>query len=226
MYYYTYQIRLTNVNSHLNGCLYFGRHTTKDLNDNYICSGKIVKNYLKKYPNDYIKEILNFYDSQEELNKAEYELIHPHLGKDYCLNLTEGGQGAGAIGHEVSQEARDKISSGRKKYLAEHPMKGENHPMYGKHHSEETKLRLKETSNGNKNAVGYHPTEESKEKNRQAHLGKPAWNKGLKGYMSGEKNGMYRKHHSEEAKIKCGLGSKNKHRVYDNPEHTKWHMEY
>lgn len=42
---------------------------------------------------------------------------------------------------------------------------------------------------------------------------------------SGEKNGMYGKHHSEKVKREQSERMKNTHRVYDNPEHTKWHME-
>jgi len=42
---------------------------------------------------------------------------------------------------------------------------------------------------------------------------------------SGERNGMYGKHHSDESKRKQSEAKRGSHRVYDNPEHTKWHME-
>jgi len=40
------------------------------------------------------------------------------------------------------------------------------------------------------------------EKLRKAHLGKVAWNKGLKGYNAGEEHPLYGKYHTEEAKEK------------------------
>ena len=86
MYYYTYLILPTCKDSGFYGKIYFGQHSTENLDDNYIGSGKLIKLYLKKHPNDYYKEIIKFYDSQEELNKAEYDLIHPHLGKEYCIS--------------------------------------------------------------------------------------------------------------------------------------------
>jgi hypothetical protein len=120
IYYYIYKITCTEGS--FKDKIYFGAHKTNDLNDGYIGSGKKLQKYLKKYPNGYIKEILGFYNSQEELNKAEFEFIHPHLGKDYCLNLTEGGG------------------------LRAFP--GELHPMYGKHHSEEAKQKISDYFKG------------------------------------------------------------------------------
>ena len=44
-------------------------------------------------------------------------------------------------------------------------------------------------------------------------------------HTKGELNPMYGKHHSEESKRKESETKRGSHRVYDNPEHTKWHME-
>lgn|SRR3990167_3389139 len=72
--------------------------------------------------------------------------------------------------------------------------------------------------------TGKKHTEESKEKNRLAHLGRTPWNKGKRGeyttskrgkkfpQFSGENHPMYGKHHTKEAKEKIGLvqkGNKN-----------------
>lgn len=51
---------------------------------------------------------------------------------------------------------------------------------------------------------GMKYSDEFKQTLSEAHKGKPSWNKGLKGTKS---------------------GIKGKHRVYDNPEHTKYHYE-
>ena len=109
MYYYTYLIIPTNKKSSLFGKVYFGQHQTEKLDDNYTGSGKLICRYINKHPNDYYKEIIKFYDSQEELNKAEYELIHPHLGKDYCMNLVEGGS-FGRLHPDLYIEISKKVS--------------------------------------------------------------------------------------------------------------------
>ena len=81
-------------------------------------------------------------------------------------------------------------------------MSGKNSPMYGRPpankgvpHTEEQKAKISAATKGEKNPFyGKHHTEEAKERNRQAHLGKPV--------IRGEKHYMYGKHHSEETKAK------------------------
>lgn len=82
-FYYTYKITL--LNGSLAGHYYYGKHITDDLEDGYAGSGKIVKSYYKKYGKiehqTYIKEIIAFYNNDEELNKAEKDLIGAHKRK-------------------------------------------------------------------------------------------------------------------------------------------------
>ena len=81
-------------------------------------------------------------------------------------------------------------------------MQGKNNPMYGKSPTnkgvpwtEERKAEMSVRNSGENNPFyGKHHTEEAKERNRQAHLGKPA--------VRGEKHYMYGKHHSEKTKAK------------------------
>ena len=109
------------------------------------------------------------------------------------------------FGKPMPEETKAKL---REKAL-ERDMSGENNPMFGKHHtekakesirqsrlgksswnkgvpcSEEQKANLREKaierdlSGENNPFYGKHHTEEAKERNRQAHLGKPSWNKGV-----------------------------------------------
>lgn len=99
MYYYTYEIFIDNPESELNGCFYYGKHTTKNLNDNYTGSGKLIKEYRKKFGTRGLKKtILQFADSLEELNQMEYDLVNlkfNELGKELCLNKGDGGAGRG-----------------------------------------------------------------------------------------------------------------------------------
>ena len=159
MFYYTYLVYLTNPNSSLYGCLYFGQHGTENLLDGYIGSGKILKDYLKKYPNDYYRKILNFYNSREELNLAERVLIAPHLGKFYCINLVGGGK-AGTPTEQI-RKAISIANTGKSRN------KGPKNPMWGKSPSEETRMQRSKSLKG---------------KNK----GEPPWTKGKPSVTKGK----------------------------------------
>ena len=103
---YRYLYKITCTVGSFKDKFYFGQHTTEDLDDGYKGSGKKLLKYYKKHPNDYIKEIISFHNSQEELNEAEYELIHPYLNTKDCLNLKEGG----IYRTKMSEESLTKMS--------------------------------------------------------------------------------------------------------------------
>lgn len=106
-YFYIYKITLTQGS--LKDSYYFGQHKTNNLNDGYKGSGAIVRKYYKKYPDGYIKEIIAYYNSQDELDKAEFDIIEPHLNDDKCLNICYGGKSGG--GHPQTEETKQKISN-------------------------------------------------------------------------------------------------------------------
>lgn len=88
--------------------------------------------------------IQKFYNTKEELNRAEKELIEPHLGKDYCLNIAEGGYGGDTFsGRSHTEETKAKISATKRKGY-----KKENHPNYGKHLSKETIEKISNSKQG------------------------------------------------------------------------------
>ena len=107
MYRYLYEIRIDNPDSALHGCLYYGKHETFELNDNYYGSGRLILNYKKKYGTvGLIKTILNFYETTEELLQAEFELVKQKKTeyKDKCLNLMPGGYGTNNWKEYISEE--------------------------------------------------------------------------------------------------------------------------
>lgn len=96
-YFYLYEIKINNPNSSLNGCVYYGKHITTNINDNYYGSGKILNSYKDKYGTKGLqKTILTFLNNEEELNQAEYNLIKEKrsLMGDKCLNLNDEGHGS------------------------------------------------------------------------------------------------------------------------------------
>lgn len=111
---YRYTYKITLLKSTLANHYYYGRHKTDNINDGYCGSGVIIKNYFKKYGAiegvTYEKEIVAFYNNEDELNKAEKELIGDKYDTDQlCLNLCVGGTWG-----ELSEESCKKISDALK----------------------------------------------------------------------------------------------------------------
>lgn len=90
MFYTVYKI--TNK---LNAKFYIGKHKTKNLDDGYMGSGKLIKDAIKKHGIDnFKKEILHVFETEDEMNEAEARLVV--LGEN-SYNLCPGGQGG--FGH-------------------------------------------------------------------------------------------------------------------------------
>ena len=94
--YYLYEIHINNPQSSLNDKYYYGMHTTADINDGYMGSGKIILAYQKKYGNYGLdKTILTYYNNRADLYKGERELVmmKKETLKNKCINISEGGRG-------------------------------------------------------------------------------------------------------------------------------------
>lgn len=89
-YYFIYKI--TNLK---NNKIYIGKHITKDLNDGYMGSGLLIKKAIEKYGiTNFKKEIIKYCSNEDELNKAESEIVT----EDFCkrkdtYNINTGGSG-------------------------------------------------------------------------------------------------------------------------------------
>jgi hypothetical protein len=77
------------------GRYYIGMHSTNNLDDGYLGSGKRLRRSIQKYGKDkHTKEILEYCDNRELLAKREHELITEELRQDpKCMNLMGGGFG-------------------------------------------------------------------------------------------------------------------------------------
>jgi group I intron endonuclease len=90
MKYTIYQI----INT-INSKIYIGKHQTNDIDDGYMGSGKNLKRAIKKYGiENFVKEVVYVFDSEEEMNYKEAELVT----EEFCLredtyNICVGGQG-------------------------------------------------------------------------------------------------------------------------------------
>lgn len=74
---------------------YIGIHSTKNINDGYLGSGKKLRESIKKYGKDnHILEIIEYFNNKEDLFNKEKEIVNKELLKDsLCMNLTIGGLG-------------------------------------------------------------------------------------------------------------------------------------
>ena len=133
-----------------NGRFYIGKHKTKDINDSYLGSGKLLKQAIKKYGKEsFRKEILFVFDNEEEMNNKERELV---VLSESSYNLCEGGNGG--FGYINSNDI----------------------PKFkGKRHKEESKKKMAHYGNDHKKGIPI--SEEQKKaisiKNSIALKGKP-----------------------------------------------------
>jgi hypothetical protein len=166
--YYT----IYKITNQINGKIYIGSHKTKDLNDNYMGSGKYLKYAKEKHGmENFTKQILFVFDTAEQMYAKEAEIVNEEfLALENTYNLKVGGFGgwdylnnwednpSHSIAHmtkmsnQVSLETKRKISQlGIQKYKEMFEANGNKiwweapRAFAGKVHSEETKKKIGES---------------------------------------------------------------------------------
>lgn len=78
-----------------NGKIYVGAHKTDDINDNYMGSGKYLRNAIAKHGvEQFKKKILHELSSEDEMFGKETEIVtEEFLSRDDTYNLKLGGLG-------------------------------------------------------------------------------------------------------------------------------------
>ena len=119
-YFYFYCV--TNIT---NNKVYYGVHTTDNLNDGYMGSGKLIRRAISKYGNDkFEKEIIMFFNTRDDMFLYEKEFINEEFlqmfkGKTYNLKL--GGDGGYQYAltkfKEKLKENPDFLKEKRRNYL-------------------------------------------------------------------------------------------------------------
>ena len=81
------------ITNNINGKYYIGCHKTSNINDNYMGSGKAIKNAIKKYGlENFKKEILFECSSVKEMFNKEREIVTENVVNDRSsYNLKLGG---------------------------------------------------------------------------------------------------------------------------------------
>lgn len=155
MLHYTY---MTESQS---GRYYVGRHSTENINDGYVGSGKWVRSIKDK--SSLTKTIIAFYDSFEEVLAAEAALIQEHLGKDLCMNFNDRpvGFASGELNPAVREEQKQ---STRQRLLEDNPSRREDVRA-------KKSLIMKGRPAVGKRAKGWKMTEEERIKHSRAKSG-------------------------------------------------------
>ncbi len=109
---YNFVYKTTNL---INKKIYVGVHSTDNLDDGYLGSGKRLLLAIRKYGKENFKrEIISFVDSREDAYKLESEIVTTSFieNKD-VYNITEGGYGVITHSEEglkaLSEYAKDKV---------------------------------------------------------------------------------------------------------------------
>lgn len=153
----------------INGKYYIGMHSTNNLKDGYLGSGKKLRSSINKYGVENFKcEILEFLTDRDSLVKREKEIVNEELLKDpYCMNLMCGGHGgfisieqqqrrsiAGGIAFSNKLKADSELKSryqehGRLQMKRLYELGKVKHDNFkGKFHSNETKQKMSISSKG------------------------------------------------------------------------------
>ena len=176
---------------------YVGKHKylkCLELDPSYWGSGikwnALISQYDKKeWPNLIKREIIEWCETEDQLNEQEIYWIAELDAINKGLNISPGGFGGGLVG-----EANGMYNVHRY---------GKDNPMYGKKHSKESKEAMSSKAKlrtGNKNSMyGKKHTNESKQKMSEAAKLKPPVSDDARKKMSISRTG---KKHTEETKKK------------------------
>lgn len=137
-----------------NGMKYLGKRIFSKGWEKYLGSGAILKKAIKKAKENnntdaFHREIVLICYSEEELNRAEYDLsvFLDVVESDGWYNLVLGGKGTS--GYRASEATKEKMSKSRmgenNPNFGSHKLAGSNHPNYKKPMSEEQKQKIRET---------------------------------------------------------------------------------
>lgn len=178
----------------LNGKYYYGIHSTNNLEDGYLGSGRTMIKAIKKYgKSNFTKEIIADYPTRKEASDHERDVVTLEMvNLEECYNTRTGGDNE--CTH--SEETKKKMSEAQL---------GEKNHNFGKPLSVETKINqsksLKGKTRGEKHYLfGKRHLEKTKQKMSEASKGK----------RCGEDSHMFKRKREEVTKIKISLNNPNR----------------
>ena len=110
--------------THINGKYYIGRHSTENIEDGYIGSGKWPRSINDK--STLTREVLEYADNIEQLKILEANYLTEHYGKDNCMNMTADPIGFNSTDNPMKNPAISKKISGNNHYMRNNPLAREH----------------------------------------------------------------------------------------------------
>lgn len=144
----------TNI---LNNKRYIGKHSTTNINDGYLGSGRIILQAIERYGREHFeRKIIHVVENESELNYWEKYYIEKYNTIAEGYNITKGGEGVLGLRH--SEETKQKISE---------QLKGQELPK-------STKQKMSKAKKGKTpNNAGKKMSEESSDKKREWYANLP-----------------------------------------------------
>lgn len=127
----------------INGKYYYGKHQTTNPDDNYLGSGKLIASAIQKYgAENFSKQVLFVFETEEEMNRKEIDLITSEVINDpQSYNVGVGGEGGPHFaGRKHTEETKQKLREARK-----------NAPLI----SEVTRQKLRDNNWARQNPEGF-----------------------------------------------------------------------
>lgn len=145
----------------INGKFYVGTHKTRNLDDSYLGSGKLLKRAIIKYGlENFEREILHVFNNPEDMFAKEAEIVtEDFLSEENTYNLKIGGFGGWDFVNEnaLNFGGNPKLASVKGNIN----FKKGNNRYRGKKHTEETKRKI---SIARKGKPGHSHSEEFKKR--------------------------------------------------------------
>ena len=150
------------------GRYYIGMHSTSNIDDGYLGSGKRLRYSIRKHGEDnHKKEVLELFESRELLIEADKKVITGEMLVDImCMNLKAGGEGGFTV-EQQKNGTKKMVQLIKERYLTDVLFKDKcdnarrigtqkahiaglikYNNFLGKSHSEETKILMSESSKG------------------------------------------------------------------------------
>lgn len=176
-------------------------------------SGKWPRSIKNKQ--ELTKDILSYYNTTEELLKAEKLLLAEHVGRAGCMNFNNNSVGFSSGELNPAKTEKEK----KRKSLNVGPL----NPMFDKNHTADTKNKMSVSRKGkstwNKGLTGIKTSDK----------GQSAWNKGMHtGLQSftGKKHTvesiqMMKEKHANRERLTCPHCNK----TIDKPNYSRYHGE-
>jgi group I intron endonuclease len=166
----------------ISGKYYIGKHQTEDPCDNYLGSGNYIRRAIDKHGKEnFVKEVLYIFDTEEEMNAKEAELVTD----EFCLredtyNICPGGKGGwgyvNQTGLNHSTKSKEKKQRGSRALV----LKMKTDPNFKLDFSKKISASVQARISRGEKLFNHQPppflgrthTEETKKKMRQAQAGK------------------------------------------------------